>query len=234
MTLKSKLARLSVAAAGALVLSTSSAQAAMIVYDPTSYAKLIEQARTALGQLEELKAQVVQGKALLDSLNTPSGVAALAAELDVPGVREVLPTLQQFSGDLDDLGALGERAASIRQAGRLHTPAKGDLAGQDLDAAGDRAARDLAVGEAVAAAGERRLAGLRTLQAAIDPAPNARAVLDLQARIGAEQAVIANEQMRLQGLAMAQAAEARLQTQRERERAAARRAARLERFREGF
>jgi type IV secretion system protein VirB5 len=40
--------------------------------------------------------------------------------------------------------------------------------------------------------------------------------------------------MRLQGLAMAQAAEARLQTQRDQERAAAARQARMQRYQTGF
>ena len=51
------------AAAAALTLGlvATTAQAAMIVYDPTSYAKLIEQAKTALDQLNQLKTQVQQG-----------------------------------------------------------------------------------------------------------------------------------------------------------------------------
>jgi type IV secretion system protein VirB5 len=76
-----------------------------------------------------------------------------------------------------------------------------------------------------------RLEGLQQLASALDTAPNARAVMDLQARFAAEQAMIANDQMRLQGLAMAQDAETRLQAQRDRERAEAQAAARLELFR---
>ena len=71
---------------------------------------------------------------------------------------------------------------------------------------------------AVATAGAKRLAGLESINAALAAAPNARAVLDLQARAAAEQAMIANDQMRLQGLAMTQQAEQRLQDQRDRER----------------
>jgi type IV secretion system protein VirB5 len=106
--------------------------------------------------------------------------------------------------------------------------------GADLEAAGMRAARDQALGEAVATGGAQRLAGLQTLQQAIDAAPNARAVLDLQARATNEQAMAANDQMRLQGLAMAQAAEDRVQTQRDKERLAAADARRLALYRSGF
>ncbi len=215
--------RLAAAAALALMLTTSSgAQAAMLVYDPTSYAKLIEQAKTALDQLESLKAQITQGKQLFDSLNSASGIATIAADLGVPQLREVLPDVTALAaaakGDLKDLGAIGERADAIRAAARLYTAVTGDPRGADLEAAGERAARDLALGEAVATAGAKRLAGLESINAALAAAPNARAVLDLQARAAAEQAMIANDQMRLQGLAMTQQAEQRLQDQRDRER----------------
>jgi type IV secretion system protein VirB5 len=221
-----------------LSLSGPGAQAAMIVYDPTSYAKLIEQAKTALDQLEALKSQVTQGKALFDSLNTASGVGAIAAELEVPELREVLPDITALTsaakGDLTSLGAIGTRAEAIRTLNRLYSPADDDPLGADLNASGMRAARDLALGEAAATAGAERLKGLETLQQAIDGAQNARAVLDLQARATTEQAMIVNDQMRLQGLAMTQAADDRLAVQRDRERMAAGRAARMATYQAGF
>jgi len=230
--------RLIAAAALALGLVGTTAQAAMIVHDPTSYAKLIAQAQTALDQLNELKAEVLQGKQLFDSLNTASGVGKIATQLGLPSLREVLPDVGALAsaakGDLASLGAIGSRADAIRSASRLFTPPAGDPLGADLEASGMRAARDLALGEAVSAAGAQRLEGLKILQDAIDAAPNARAVLDLQARATTEQAMIANDQMRLQGLAMAQAAEDRLQAQRERERMAAAREARMALYRQGF
>jgi type IV secretion system protein VirB5 len=58
--------------------------------------------------------------------------------------------------------------------------------------------------------------------------------MDLQARATTEQAMIANDQMRLQGIAMAQAAEDRLQAQRDRERMLAARDARMATYRRGF
>ena len=232
-------ARLSAAAAAfALSLGAPPAQAAMLVYDPTSYAKLIEQAKTALDQLNELKSQVQQGQQLFESLNSASGVAQIASQLGVPGLREALPQITALTaaakGDFSKLGAIGTRAEQIRAAARLYTAVTGDARGADLEAAGQRAARDLALGEAVTSAGAQRLAGLEDLQAAIGAAPNARAVLDLQARATTEQAMIANDQMRLQGLAIAQAAEDRLQAQRERERVAAEADARMALYKQVF
>ena len=223
---------------GAVTLGGSSAHAQLAVYDATSYAKLIQQATTAVNQLNELKTQVSQGQQLLSSLNDASGVSKIASALGVPSLRSFLPVTSAFSaaakGDFSALGAIGAKADAIRSANRLWTAPADDALGADIEAAGQRAARDLALGQSVTDAGAQRLEGLKDLQAAIDNAPNARAVMDLQARAATEQAMIANDQMRLQGIAMAQAAEDRLQAQRERERMLAAREARMAAYKQGF
>ncbi len=221
-----------------LALTAPAAHAQMAVYDATSYAKLIQQAQTALSQLHQAETQVQQGEQLLQSLNQGSNVGALAQSLEAPTLRQLLPGVPALmaaaQGDLAGLGAIGTQAAAIRNANRLYSPPAGDTLAGDLEAMGLRAARDLALGQAVATGGQQRLTGLQSLQQAIDGAPNARAVLDLQARAQTEQALIANDQMRLQGLAMTQAAEDRVQAQRDRERVAAANAARLALYRSGF
>jgi len=214
------------------------ARAQEIVYDPTNYAKLIEQAQTALQQLEQLKNQVQQGQRLYDGFNRASGVNGLATLLESPQLRAVLPDASVFvsaaGGNLTALGQIGARAAQIRSTSRLYTAAIPDAASQALDASGNRAALGLALGQSVADAGAQRLAGLQQLQAALDAAPDARAVMDLQARLAAEQAMTANDQMRLQGLAMSQAAQERLAAQQQQERAAAASDARLQAYKAAF
>ncbi|WP_372784661.1 type IV secretion system protein [Phenylobacterium sp.] len=226
------------AACALALLVAGPATAQEIVHDPMNYASLIQQAQTGISQLQQLQQQVSQAQRLYDGFNSPSHVGALASLLDNPALRAALPDVAAFTaaakGDFSSLQQIGQQALAIRQANRLYTPPTGDASGQDLEAAGDRAARDLALGQQTATAGAQRLAGLQTLTAAIDAAPDARAVMDLQARLTAEHAMIANDQMRLQGLAMAQAAEERLQSQRDRERAAAASDARLQLFRSGF
>ncbi len=219
---------------GAVLLSSAPAvQAQHIVHDPTAYARLVEDARTALQQLRALQAQVEQGQALFDSLNAISDVNALASVLGLPEVRNPLPDLRALraaaDGDLTALGDLADRAAAIRRETRLYTPPSGDAETyyrDSLERSGARTARDLAIGEAVSQASDQRLEGLESLRRALDAAPNARAVMDLEARLAAEQALIQNEQLRLQGLALTQAAEARLEEQRAREQAEAARTAR--------
>ena len=236
---------LSAAAVAALVVAGApAARAQQIVHDPRALAQMIEEARTTLDQLKALQTQVEQGQRLFDSLNNLSDVNALAGELGLPTVRNPLPDMRSMraaaNGDLGALGDLADRANAIRRDTRLYTPPTGDLSSADayyrdsLERAGARTARDLAVGEAVAGAADRRLEGLETLRSALDTALNARAVMDLEARLAAEQALIQNEQVRLQGLALTQAAEARLEEQRARERAEAARTARMSVYERAF
>ena len=224
-------ASVSLAVALSLASLVRPAGAQQIVHDPANYAKLIEAAQTQLKQLRQLEGQLDQAKRLYEGFNQASGVNGLAQGLASPALRQVLPDAQRYldaaKGGFAGLGQIGAKAAQIREANRLYAAPVNDPAGQTLGAAGDRAARDLALGQAVADAGALRLAGLQQLQGGLDAAPNARAVMDLQARLAAEQAMIANDQTRLQGLAMAQAAEARLAEQRAREQVAAERSARM-------
>nr|WP_313391194.1 type IV secretion system protein [Brevundimonas diminuta] len=217
----------------AILCSAASARAQHIVHDPAAYARLVEDARTALQQLRELQAQVEQGRALFESLNAISDVNSLATVLGLPEVRNPLPDLRALgaaaNGDLKALGDLADRADIIRRETRLLAPPTGDAEGwyrDSLERSGARTARDLAIGEAVSRASDQRLEGLESLRRALDAAPNARAVMDLEARLAAEQALIQNEQLRLQGLTLTQAAEARLEEQRAREQAEAARTAR--------
>jgi len=229
---------ITIALVGAVTLAGSAAHAQLAVYDAASYAKLIQQATTAVNQLNELKTQVSQGQQLFSSLNDASGVSKIASALGVPSLRSFLPDSSALSvatrGDFSALGAIGAKADAIRSANRLYTASPDDPLGADLEAAGQRAARDLALGQSVTDAGVQRLDGLKDLLAAIDTAPNARAVMDLQARATTEQAMIANDQMRLQGIAMSQAAEDRLRIQRDQERAKAESASRMALYRSSF
>lgn len=214
---------------GALsLLAAVPARAQLAVYDATSYAKILQQAQTAMQQLQRLETQVQQGRQLLDSLNVNSNVNAIASQLGTPQLRQFLPDISKYEaairGDFSGLGDLGARAGQIRAANRIYTPAP--AAGQSeadkyytdgLEQSGDRIARDMALGESVGNVSAQRLQGLEQLRQSLDTAPNARAVLDIQARIASENALIQNDQTRLQGMAMVQQAQDRMQTQRDRE-----------------
>lgn len=234
------------AAAATLMFATAApANAQMMVFDQDAFLRMADQLRTAADQLNELKTQVAQGKQLYDDFNKLTNVNSLADVLNTPALRRYLPaevqdTSRLLSGTLSDLGSIGTRASSIRDANRLFTPVTSGLSTveqyyQDsLVKSGDRAARDIALGESAYRTAAQRQAGLEELRMALSNARTAKEVMDLQARIDAEQALIANDQMQLQGLAMMQDAERRLAEQRDREARAAMYRQTMDDYRAGF
>lgn len=220
--------------AASLAVTAPAAAQGIPVYDQASYLQMLEQVKQGIQQVRQLEKQVGEARRLYDSLNALSNVNSIGEALNNPLVRRVVPqdaaqVARVFDGDVSDLGDLERRVDVLREVGRKYTPppAATDAEryyAEALERSGRRAARDMALGERVYANADQRLAGLEELQRALSTAPNARAVMDLQARISAEAAMIQNEQVRLQGLAMMQQADQRLQEQREREERAQRHA----------
>ena len=73
------------------------------------------------------------------------------------------------------------------------------------------------MGEAVYDAASQRIDALEELRTRISSATDAKEVLDLSARLQAEQALLQNDVLRMQGLAMIQQARMDMDGQRERE-----------------
>ena len=232
---------------GTGLIASGPAHAQMAVFDSANYAKLLQETQTALNQLQQLEKQVAQGEQLvtngeqlLTSLNQISNVNGLATVLEQPALRSFVPdantyvTATSSSGNLTTLGVIGQAAQVIRTANQLYAAPNGS-AYASLNTSGNQAALNLATGQAVVQAGATRLTGLEQLQTSIDAAPNARAVMEIEARLLAEQAMIANDQMRVQGLAMmTQAAQTQMLNQQSAERAAAASQARLSLYQAGF
>jgi type IV secretion system protein VirB5 len=82
---------------------------------------------------------------------------------------------------------------------------------------GDLAARDAAIAEAAYGVSAQRTAGLEELRTSLDTASDAKQVMDIQARVGVENAHIQNDALQLQALRMRQEADVQLRSQRESE-----------------
>ena len=234
------------AGAVALAGTAGTAHAQMAVFDSANYAKLLQETQTALNQLQQLEKQVAQGEQLvtnggqlLTSLNQISNVNTLATVLEQPTLRGFLPdantyvTASSSGGNLTTLGVIGQAAQVVRTAYQLYSAPSGS-AYASLNTSGNQAALTLATGQAVVQAGATRLTGLQQLQTSIDAAPNARAVAEIEARLVAEQAMIANDQMRIQGLSMTQAAQTQLLNQQNAEKAAQASQTRLSLYQSAF
>lgn len=245
---------LAAAALAAMMFSGAAlpAHAQMAVTDPGAYVRMLQQLNEARAQLQQLEEQVrqgteiiQQGQELYDGFNKLTNVNSLAGVLNNPVLRRYLPpevqdTGRLLNGSLSDLGSIGTRATSIRDANRVLTAATTPLTAAQqyyedaLQKSGDRAARDIALGERAYQAAGARQAGLDELRLQLNNATTAKEVMDLQARIAAEQALINNDQMQLQGLAMMQEAERRMAEQRSLEQRTMRYRQTMDNYRAGF
>jgi type IV secretion system protein VirB5 len=205
---------------GTALLLSAPARAQFAVIDVASVAQLIQQAQTLASQLQQARAQVAQAQALYQSLTGNRGMQLLLSGT----VRNYLPTnwasltaAIQGSGS-SAYGALnGDIQSALRVNAVLTQPQLAALPpaqqAQINAARGNLALLQGLTQEALANSSGRFSAIQQVIQA-IATATDQKAILDLQARIGAEQGMLQNEQTKLQTLyqsSLAQAAVLQLQ-----------------------
>ena len=215
------------AALGSVGARPASAQVA--VFDPSVFARQFEQltemkrqAEALAAQLRVAEGQLAQGKQLYDSFNRVTGAAEIAGLLNSPQFRKVLPPeFSQIEGLIAGSGS-GPFASTLDgylAQNRVHTANPGNsFYAAELDRIARRTGAAHSLGQAVYDTASRRIDELDRLRQEIGRAGNAKEVLDLQARIQAESALLQNDVLRMQGLAMIQRAQGDMDAQRERER----------------
>lgn len=203
----------------AVAMSTSPAAAQGIpVFDTTTYLQALQTARQTLTMVEQGKQQVETATNQLNSLRKLTNMSEIASTLNLPQVRNILPTTtidtdSLLSGDLTRIGSLGTIAANIQSRYRLSASGS-----SDADAAYNQALRDsTGAAAATAALGENtlnvtqaRMQGLEQLREQLSSARDPKDVMDLQARIAVEQAHLQNDMLKMQAIQLAQAGEANL------------------------
>jgi len=188
-----------------VLIAAPQAQAQFAVIDVASVTQLLHQVTTMASQLEAAQAQLEQARAQYQSLTGPRGMEALLAGT----VRNYLPTgsqdiagvLQGASGTFQGLASAVRRnvdANAILPASQVSVLAS-DVRAQ-LTTARETVALLQSVSQAALSNASGRFSTLQQLIDAIPGAQDAKAVLDLQARIAAEQVMLQNEQTKLQML----------------------------------
>lgn len=204
------------------------AQAAYPVIDVAAIAQLKQQITYWRQQITSMQRELTQLQATHAALTGPRGMQNLMA---VPTeARNYLPADWQemervLAGQSTRYAALGRSVGAEVQANAVLTPtfvAGRSVAEQEVIEGGRTHAAWLAATtrEAYAQA-SARFTTLQQLIAAVGQVGDAKAVADLQARIASEQAMLANEQAKLELLAQMAVAQKALQGQRMREAALA-------------
>lgn len=209
---------------GALAMPTARAQ--MAVIDVAAIRQFIQQIAALRQQLTTARDQLTTAREELQSTRGPRGMDQLLGN----EARNYLPrdwqelesTLRQASATF---GALGRETNTIERSNAVlddatlsrYSPREREI----ILAERRRAASLQAMTRQSLAATSQRFESISGLVTAIRSATDQKAILDLSARIEVEQAMLANEQTKLQSLQRMAEAEAALRAQRVREASAA-------------
>ena len=205
----------------AAIAGVPSAQAQFAVIDATAVAHLISQAQTLTQQLAAARAQLAQVEAQYQAMTGGRGMQALLGGT----VRNYLPAqwpqLQALLNGSGGYGALSTIFRGILQANAVLSPQQLAALSPDERAHIVAARQSVALLQSISqdALGNAsgRFAAVQQLIDAIPSAKDQKGILDLQARIGAEQGMLQNEQTKLQVLYQAALAQDWATQQRARE-----------------
>lgn len=190
------------------------------VIDAASIQQQIQQVAAWSKQFQQMQQEFVQLEATFNSLNGVRGMASLANN---PASRNYLPAQYQDLLNNRNLGGISGSVAAIREAAKLLDAAATGLApGSPATTAFTQAQNQNALNRAIGEEGYRqasqRFAGIQQLLDKINAAPDQKDILDLQARIQAEQVMLQNEQNKLTMMAYLAQVQRDIQQQQARER----------------
>ena len=214
MRIKHILMRIAAPAAISTFATPASAQG-IPVFDTTTYLQALQTARQTLAMVEQGRQQIETAASQLQSLKKLTNMSEIASTLNLPQVRNILPTTTTdvttlFGGDLTRLGSLGTLASSIQARYRVSSSGSSsadEAYNQALRDSTGSAATTAALGENTLSITQSRMQGLDLLRQQLASAQDPKDVMDLQARIAVEQAQLQNDMLKMQAIQLAQAGE---------------------------
>ncbi len=208
------------------LLAAAPAHAQWAVIDNAALAQLLTEVQTLQQQLQTARGQLLQAEQALQTMTGPRGMQNLLSGT----VRNYLPpdwpqVAALATGAGGSYGALAAQVNAAIAANAVLTSQRlatlSAAARQEILAARQSAALQQALTQQALANASARFAALQGLIGAIATAGDQKGILDLQARMSAELAMLANEQTKLQVLNRATQAQDAANGLREREAALA-------------
>lgn len=191
------------------------------VIDATQIANAKQQFAQEIAQMVK---ELEEAKRLYDSVNGITDMADIANALNDPKVRELLgPEATEIASllevDINSLGDLSDSASRYLDHTRVTSAdiSAEEFYRQELNRIGAQSARDAALSDRIVQSADDRLAGLERLRQAIGGASTQKEIDALSARLQVETAMLQNDTNRIQGLAMLQQAQIRVEDQRQTE-----------------
>ena len=187
------------------------------VIDATAIVRWGQQLQQMQAQLDQARSIFDEAQRLGDSFNQITDVSDLGGLLNDRQFQQLLPpeyarTADAVNGLLrGNMDGLASQYDYYQNEGA--TPANAFFQ-QELQRRKGETYQDMAVGEVVYNQASQRLDGLNELRDRLSRATTPKETMDLQARLQAESALMQNEVLRMQGLAMIQEARNRVDDQR--------------------
>lgn len=206
------------------IAASSAAFAQIPVTDGASIAKSVENQIETMAkwkmQYDQMVSQIDQMKQQYAAVTGARGMGEL---FNNPQLRDYLP--QDWQGVYDSVksggyAGLSGRAESIYDSNKVYDACASFVSNEqrtNCEAQAVKGAQDKAFALDAYDAAKNRLSQIDQLMRQINQTQDPKAIAELQGRIAAEQAMIQNEQTKLQMYQMVAAAQDRLQQQRQKE-----------------
>ncbi len=200
--------------AAPMTLSSPAAAQGLAVHDNANLLQQVQAVKQALQVVAQGKAQIAEAQKLYQDLNKLTDIPRLAQQLKTDALRQLntsTGSLKGFgTGNLDVVGAARGKADSVYRGLLAQLGVGGS---EQSRAAFDLNARNIGIqaglAENIGAAVTSRTQGLEQLRGRLASAGTSKEVADLTARLNLESASMQNDQLRLQAIALQQAAQVR-------------------------
>jgi len=209
------------AAAVSLVAASGPAMAQWTVIDPSNLAQAVQQVKQLTQQIQVMQHQyqtMMQQYQAIAHL-PQSALNQLQSQLNVPQFRNPLAAKAPDVGAIMNgsgigSGSLGSAAQGYLNQNRVYQPSGQDFQAQQMNRNATSVAGAQAMASELYQSAATHIQTLQGLESQLSSAPDAKAVADIQARIGMEQVAFQAQQVQAQSLAMWQTAQERNQDQR--------------------
>ena len=225
----SKLLRLFAVSLAFVGVSKVSAQGIPVI-DVANLANSVQQVAAWGQQYQQMVQQITsleqQYQKAVQQFQSLNGIRGMADLVNNPLLRRYLPddwnTTMNLLSSPGAYSGLSGSISAIRQAAQITSLASTGLSssssvGQAFIGSQTQAAMNRALGEAGFSAASDRITAIQTLLDKVNGAPDQKDILDLQARIQAEQAMVQNENVKLALMTQLQQAQRDIQGQQSRE-----------------
>ena len=194
------------------------------VFDPSAFAKQLQQIEQLTQQLATMKQQLSQLESLKGALTGLNNMGSMSTSLDSYGMRQALPN--DFGGVEQLLNGNGSGTYGTLSQGFVNNNARYTPPG---DTYYEQAVRDAQVsnageqtlGQSMYDAASKRMDGISQLRDQISQSSDVKNTLDLSARLQVELAYLQLDMLRMQSLQMVQTANEKVQREQDKEQALA-------------